>query len=62
MISKFVKEQERYMQKDLCKKFECSEDKVIPIIRKLKEFGVLKTVKDSNPQRDMTELVEELPV
>lgn len=59
MISKFVKEQERYMQKDLCKKFECSEDKVIPIIRKLKEFGVLKTVKDSNPQRDMTELVEE---
>ena len=41
MISKFLREQKRYTQKDLCDIFECSEEKVVPIIRKLKEFGVL---------------------
>lgn len=59
MISKFVREQKRYAQKDLCKKFECSEDKVVQIIRKLKEFGVLKAVKASDPQRDMSDLIDE---
>lgn len=59
MISKFIREQKRYTQKDLCKKFECSEDKVVPVIRKLKEFGVLKAVKASNSQRDMSDLVDE---
>lgn len=59
MISKFLREQRRYTQKDLCEKFECSEEKVVPIIRKLKEFGILKAVKASDPQRDMSDLVDE---
>ena len=59
MISKFLREQKRYTQKDLCEKFECSEEKVVPIIRKLKEFGILKAVKASDPQRDMSDLVDE---
>ncbi|MDE7183950.1 MAG: LlaJI family restriction endonuclease [Lachnospiraceae bacterium] len=59
MISKFLREQKRYTQKDLCDKFECSEEKVVPIIRKLKEFGVLKAVKATDPQRDMSDLVDE---
>lgn len=59
MISKFFREQKRYTQKDLCDKFECSEEKVVPIIRKLKEFGVLKAVKASDLQRDMSDLIEE---
>ncbi len=59
MISKFLREQKRYTQKDLCEKFECSEEKVVPIIRKLKEFGVLKAVKASDPQRDMSDLIDE---
>ena len=59
MVSKFLREQKRYTQKDLCDKFDCSEEKVVPIIRKLKEFGVLKAVKATAPQRDMSELIDE---
>ena len=59
MVSKFLREQKRYTQKDLCDKLECSEEKVVLIIRKLKEFGVLKAVKASEPQRDMSELADE---
>ena len=59
MISKYLREQKRYTQKDLCREFECSEEKVVPIIRKLKEFGVLKAVKASDPQRDMSDLIDE---
>lgn len=58
MISIFVREQKRYAQKDLCERLECSEEKIVPIIRKLKEFGVLKAVKDSAPQRDMSDLID----
>lgn len=59
MISKFLREQKRYTQRDLCDKFECSEEKVVPVIRKLKEFGVLKAVKATDPQRDMSDLIDE---
>lgn len=59
MISEFVREQQRYTQKDLCRILECSEEKAIPLIRKLKEFGVLKAVRASDNQRDMSELLDE---
>ncbi len=59
MISEFVREQNRYTQKDLCKILRCSEEKVIPLIRKFKEFGVLKAVKSSDLQRDMSDLMDE---
>ena len=44
---------------ELCKIFSCSEEKTVSIIRKLKEFGVLKAVKAEEKQRDMSELVGE---
>ena len=59
MHSEFIREQRRYTQKELCKVFSCSEDKTVSIIRKLKEFGVLKAVKAEEKQRDMSELVDE---
>lgn len=59
MISEFVREQKRYTQKDLCRILRCSEEKAIPLIRKLKEFGVLKAVKASDLQRDMSDLIDE---
>ena len=59
MISKFLREQKRYTQKDLCNLFECTEEKSIPIIRKLKEFGILKAVKFSDAQKDMSDLIGE---
>jgi len=59
MHSEFVREQRRYTQKELCKIFSCPEERAVSIIRKLKEFGVLKAVKAEERQRDMSELVEE---
>ena len=59
MHSEFVREQRRYTQKELCKIFSCPEERTVSIIRKLKEFGVLRAVKAEEKQRDMSELVEE---
>lgn len=60
MISKFIQEQKRYTQKQLSNLLEeKSKEKLIPIIRKLKEYGILKLVKANDVQRDMTDLVEE---
>lgn len=59
MISKFLREQKRYTQKDLLCILECSEEQVVFLIRKLKEFGVLKVVKSSELQRNMSDLVDE---
>ena len=59
MISEFVREQKRYTQKELCRILGCSEEKVVPLIRKLKEFGVLKAVKASDIQRGLSDLLDE---
>lgn len=59
MISEFVREQKRYTQKELCNILRCSEEQAIILIRKLKEFGVLKAVKASNKQKNMDELLYE---
>lgn len=59
MISKFVREQKRYTQQELCAILECSESDVVVYIRKLKEFGVLRAVRASDLQKDLSELQEE---
>ena len=68
MISRFLREQKRYTQKELCQILlcseenavpNCSEENAIPIIRKLKEYGVLKAVKASDTQRNMSDLLDE---
>lgn len=59
MISKYIREQKRYTQKEMCDIFECSEENIITLIRKLKEYGVLKPVKASDLQKEMSELIDE---
>lgn len=59
MISSFLREQKRYTQNDLCKILKCAEEKIIPLIRKLKEYGVLKAVKATAAQKDMSDLINE---
>ena len=44
---------------DLCRILNCTEDRAIPLIRKLKEFGVMKAVRASQIQRDMSVLLDE---
>ena len=59
MISKYVKEQKRYTQEELRKIFECNIDETVQIIRKLKEYGIVKNVKKSERQSMLSDLVEE---
>ena len=59
MISVFLREQKRYTQEELVKEFCCSEEKTVRILKRLKEYGVLKAVKASDMQRDLTDLVDE---
>lgn len=59
MISKFVREQKRYTQRELCNIMECLEEEVVSYIRRLKEYGVLKAVKASDLQKDMSDLLDE---
>lgn len=58
MVSVFLREQRRYSQEELVKAFECSEEKTVHILKRLKEYGVLKAVKASELQKDLTDLVE----
>ena len=58
MVSLFLREQKRYTQEKLCKLFKCSEERTARILKKLKEFGVVKSVKAIDVQKDMTELLE----
>ena len=59
MISVFLREQKRYTQEDLVKEFYCSEEKTIHILKRLKEYGVLKAVKANDSQKDLTDLADE---
>lgn len=59
MISKFVREQKRYSQENLKDIFECTAEIAVVIIKKLKEYGVLKAVKATDEQKDMSDLVDE---
>lgn len=59
MISVFLREQKRYSQKELLEIFDCSEEQLDLIISKLKEFGILKIVRKSSPQLNMSDLVNE---
>ena len=58
MISVFLREQKRYSQEELVKAFECSEEKTAQILKRLKEYGVLKAVKTSETQKNLSDLVE----
>ena len=59
MVSLFLREQKRYTKEKLCKLLKCSEERTVQILKRLKEFGVVKSVKATDGQKDMTELLEE---
>ena len=56
MLSKYIREQKRYSFDSLCQIFECNTEKVVKIIKKLKEYGILKTVRSTVEEKDSTEL------
>lgn len=59
MISVFLREQRRYTQEDLVREFHCSEEKTVRMLKRLKEYGVLKAVKATDTQKELTDLVDE---
>ena len=59
MISVFLREQRRYTQVELAEKLFCAEDKVVDILNRLKAYGVLKSVKNIDEQKNLTDLIYE---
>ena len=59
MISCFVKEQKRYSKDELCELLQFSSEDVGRTIKRMKEYGVLKTVNKSKKQLYLSELAEE---
>ena len=59
MVSKYVREQKRYTKNDLREIFELSEDSAERFIKNLKSYGVLKSVKNTEKQREMSELLDD---
>lgn len=59
MLSVFIKEQKRYYKNELVKILKLEADEIIGFIRKLKSFGVLKMVKATPEERELSELLDE---
>ena len=59
LTSSFVREQQRYALSQLSNIFDCSLDETVHIVRKLKEFGILKTVSASDSQKELSELTDD---
>ena len=60
MISAYVQELKPYSLQELSRKLGCEENKAaIPLLRKLKEYGVLKTVRRDEAPKDLSDLQEE---
>lgn len=59
IISKYVREQQRYTKNDLKNIFSMDETTVEKFIKNLKAFGVLKRVKNNENQLEMADLVED---
>ncbi len=59
IISEFVREQKRYTKSDLREIFSLSSEDADTFIKNLKAFGVLKAVKGSTGQKELSDLVDE---
>lgn len=59
LTSSFVREQQRYTLSQLSNIFDCSLDETVHIVRKLKEFGILKTVSATDSQKELSELTDD---
>lgn len=56
---RYVREQRRYTQNELIEIFRLSEEKTVSILKVLKEYGILKAVKYSEQQKDLSDLIDE---
>ena len=59
VVSQYVREQRRYTKNDLKNKFFFDEEGVEKFIKNLKAYGVLKSVKNTDEQLEMSDLVDD---
>ena len=59
VVSQYVREQKRYTKNDLKSKFSFDEDGVEKFIKNLKAYGILKSVKNTDDQLGMSDLVDD---
>lgn len=59
MISVWIREQRRYSQEELCGLLHMREYEIVPLLRRLKEFGIVKAVSSSAPQVELSDLSDE---
>ncbi len=59
MVSVFLREQKRYTQDELIEAFDCSEERAVRLIKRLKEYSVLKIVKATEKQKDLSDLLDD---
>lgn len=55
-ISRYVREQKRYTKNEIKSIFSFSESEAESFIRRLKSFGIMKAVKNTAGQRDLSDL------
>ena len=59
MLSKYIQEQKRYTQRELGELLEeKSEETLLALLRKLKEYGIVKLVKANDAQKNRSDLLE----
>ena len=59
IISRFVREQQRYTKNQLRVKFSFDEPGIERFIKNLKSYGILKTVANNTEQKELTDLIDE---
>ena len=59
IISRFVREQQRYTKNQLRTRFSYDDAGVEKFIKSLKSYGILKTVANTAEQKELTDLVDE---
>ena len=58
MKSCYFKEQRRYSKDELCKAFNCNGEVFFNIVKKLREYNVIKIVKKTAEQKDLSDLAD----
>lgn len=59
MISVYIREQQRYTKEELLTLFELKTEDFSDFVKRLKIYGILKLVKATSVERDLTDLMDE---
>ena len=58
IVSRFVREQQRYSKNQLRDKFLLDDAEIEKFIKNLKSYGILKTVANSMEQKELSDLMD----